>query len=126
MVIATDANGISTLICNNTIALLSHKPAINDSAGSTPNGIIEPDEAVDLIGTVENMGTVTATSVTGLLTTLDPITIGNSNVTYPDIAPGASEDSLTNCSLTAALANRPATHLDIVVAESPGCTACNS
>ncbi|OGF65084.1 MAG: hypothetical protein A2Y62_19925 [Candidatus Fischerbacteria bacterium RBG_13_37_8] len=125
-VIATDANGTSTLICNNTIALISQKPAIDDSAGSTPNGIIEPDEIVDLIGNVENIGTDSAISVTGLLTTFDPITINNANVTYPDIAPGGSENSLTNYSIMAPSANRPSTHWDVKIAESPGCPACNS
>ena len=124
--IVTISNGSSTLICNNNIALISHKPAIDDSAGSTPNSIIETDEAVDLIGNIENMGAINSTSVTGHLTTVDPIIIDIANVTYPDIVPGTSEYSLTNYNITAPLVNRPSTHWDFAVIESPGCPACNS
>jgi hypothetical protein len=120
-----DAYGSEKQICMEGIPyLLPHKPVIDDSSSSTPNGIIEPDESVDLIGAMENVGSVTAASVSGVLSTLDPITINDYSVSYPDIASGATVNSIDHYNLTAPAANRPSTHWDFTVTESPSCSGC--
>jgi N-acetylneuraminic acid mutarotase len=108
------------------LALLSHKPAIDDSGSSTPNGIIETNETFSLIGNLQNIGILTASSVTGSLTTTDPITIINANAVYPDIAPGTNQICSTCYSAMVPSANRLETHWDITVRETPACSGCNA
>ncbi len=104
--------------------LQSQEPVIDDSGSSTPNGIIETDELVNLIGNLTNTGNSIATSVTGQLTTLDPITIINANASYPDLSPSESADCSTCYTITAPANNRPALHWDFVVTETPSCSTC--
>src|SRR4030042_4300990 len=85
-VVAIDANLTSSTLCANGPLLISHKPSVDDSSSPTPNGIIETDETTDLAGTIDNEGINTAASVSGLLTTADPININIAFSTYPDIA----------------------------------------
>lgn len=96
---------------------LNQKPVVDDSGSPTANGIIEPDENVQLIGTLENIGAATATNVTGTLSTSDPITITDPNAAYPDIASGQHQ-TCTDCyGIVAPSANRPSTHWDFTVQE---------
>jgi len=105
-------------------ALTSLKPAIDDSSSSTPNGIIETNEAVQLIGNVQNNGTSIAGNVTGTLSTTHPIYITNAYAIYPDINPNTTQTCTTCYTLTAPASNRPQTHWDFSVTESPTCTNC--
>ena len=119
-------DGTDTFLCQTSgvPVQISHKPVIDDSGGSTPNGIIEANEAVNLVGVIENTGTISATSVTGLLTTTSPIFIINANASYPDIAPGATVNAIVPYSIIAPSVIRPATHWDINVTEHPSCLGC--
>jgi len=112
--------------CASGAALVSLKPAIDDAASSMPNGIIESDETVNLIGSLQNSGALTASAVTGIVTTPDPIIINNPNAVYPDILPAAIQTCTSCYSITAPLANRTATHWDVTVRESPACSACST
>ena len=96
---------------------LNQKPIVNDAGSPTANGIIEPDENIQLIGTLENTGTSPATNVTGTLSTLSPITITDPNAAYPDIASG-DHQTCTDCyTIIAPSTNRPNTHWDFTVQE---------
>ena len=127
----TNSCGLSTITnpgdqaADNISALASLKPAINDSSSPTHNGIIETDEAVELIGNVQNNCASMATNVLGTLNTTDPIIITNHHAIYPDINPNTSQTCTTCYSLTAPTANRPQTHWDFIVTESPTCSGCS-
>ncbi len=95
---------------------LNQKPVVMDTYSPTANGIIEPDEHVGLVGTLENIGGANATNVTGTLSTSDPINIPNPNANYPDISSGQHEEC-TNCYSVIAPSPRPATHWDFTVQE---------
>ncbi|OGF61979.1 MAG: hypothetical protein A2Y62_20900 [Candidatus Fischerbacteria bacterium RBG_13_37_8] len=97
----------------------NQKPTVDDSGSpKAANGIIDTDETVSLVSTMENVGTLIATTVTGVLSTSDPITIDQPNASYPDIDTGAHQ-SCTSCySITAPAANRPSVHWDIDVTEN--------
>ncbi len=97
------------------------KPIVNDTGSTKPNGIFEPGENAQLVGTLENIGAA-ATSVTGLLTTSDStITITDANASYPDINSG-DHQTCTNCYALTPQTNRPATHWDFVVTENVSAT----
>ena len=121
---ARPSTAIDTMICQpaNVPVLLPLKPIIDDSSSSTPNGCIEPDEEVKLIGSLQNTSPVTATSVSGLLSTTSPITITNNHATYPDIAPNSNQSATVPYRIIAPSANRPAHHWDIAVTERPNCS----
>ena len=107
--------------CTAAPCLISQKPIVDDSSGSNPNGIIEENENVTLRGSLHNICAGTLTSVTGHIATPDAITISTTNALYPDIAPGQTQ-SCTSCySLTAPSGNRPASHWDFTVIETPDC-----
>ena len=108
-----------------TCTLLPNKPLVDDSAGSIPNGIIEEDEIVSLIGVLTNAGSTTVTQVVGKLTTSDPIVINNTTALYPDIPPTETRNCIECYSIIAPSANRPATHWDFSVSEYP-CLGCTS
>ena len=98
------------------------KPVIDDSGSPTANGMIETDENVMLVGTLENIGAVTAASVAGDLSTSDPILIDQSSASYPDLPSGAS-GACTSCyRVHAPSTNRPATHWDFNVIENASAT----
>ena len=120
----TPASDTITITPSQVGTLLSHRPAVNDTGTSTPNGVIEENETVALIGNLQNTGGSTAASVTATLSATDPITISDGSAAYPDILPGGSQNC-TNCySLNAPAANRPMTHWDFNVLETSTCTAC--
>jgi len=119
-----DSTASRTIQCPTFTTLLSHKPTIDDSGSSTPNGIIEEDENIALHGILENTGPTNASSVSGLLTTTSPIVINEDSASYPDIAPGATQNCTSPYSITAPANNRPSTHWDISVTESPSCSEC--
>ncbi|OGF67391.1 MAG: hypothetical protein A2Y62_00960 [Candidatus Fischerbacteria bacterium RBG_13_37_8] len=106
--------------------MFSYKPIVDDSSSNIPNGIIEEDETVNLVGTLENLGSASATSVTGVLTSSDPVTINNANAVYPDIMPGSKQNSTISYSITPYAINRTATHWDFTVTESPSCMECST
>ena len=63
----------------------------NTISGGNGNGMIDPDECNNLNILVTNVGTAAATSVQGVLSSLTPgVIIGQSIVSYPDLAPGGS------------------------------------
>ena len=94
------------------------KPHVNDSSSPKANGIIDTDETVQLDSRLENVGSATATSVIGELTTTAPIVINNANAVFSDIDADANQLCTTCYSLTAPSANRPATHWDFTVTEN--------
>jgi S-layer homology domain len=114
----------SVTVQSQSLALYSNRPAVNDSGSTTPNGIIEPNESVTLTGNLLNISSSPANSVTGALTTTDPITIVNGSAIYPTITGGGSQSCTTCYSITAPLANRPAVHWDFAVKETPTCSGC--
>ena len=94
------------------------KPPVYDSAGLSPNGIIEPDEQVMLLGRIQNTGTANAFNVAGALSTYDPITIDNSNASYGAILSGKDVFCSSCYSLQAPSSNRPSNHWDFTVTET--------
>ena len=114
----------SRYCANNSFYLVSQKPVIDDSGSSTPNGIIETDETVNLIGSLTNLGSNTAASISAVISTSDPIILNNSNAVYPDISPADTQSCTTCYSITAPAANRPATHWDVAISESSSCIGC--
>ncbi len=63
---------------------------VNDSAGGNNNGIIEPDETIDIIVNTKNGGDTTAYNVVGTLRTTDAdVSILDSLASFGDIAAGA-------------------------------------
>jgi hypothetical protein len=74
----------------NTPWLYIHEFTVDDSAGGNNNGIIEPDETIDIIIDTKNGGDTTAYNVVGTLRTTDTdVTLLDSLAAYGDIAAGA-------------------------------------
>jgi subtilisin-like proprotein convertase family protein len=68
---------------------------IDDAAGGNGNGVAGPGETVDMTVTLANDGHRDAYGITGLLSTASPhVTILQDTADYPDLAAGASGDSL--------------------------------
>ncbi|MBD3368539.1 MAG: T9SS type A sorting domain-containing protein [Candidatus Eisenbacteria bacterium] len=64
---------------------------VDDSSGGDGDSTAEPLETVDLILDIENLGTETASSVTGVITTSDPdVTIDDGTATFGSIGSGAT------------------------------------
>ena len=124
--IGLDFDMEDTLICqtSNVPILVSQKPLLDDSSGSNPNGIIEADEEVNLLGALENIGDTQATLINGHLSSYSPIIIQNGSVSYPDIASKGIENALMPYAIIAPSSNRPSTHWDIDIHESPKCSGC--
>jgi N-acetylneuraminic acid mutarotase len=113
-------------ISQNIPMLKPHNLIVDDTASNKHNGIVEPDELVSLIGSLTNVSSVEATSISGEIFTYDPITIIEATANYPDIAAGDTQ-SCTDCySITAPKANRPSQHWDITITEMPTCPGCNN
>ena len=94
------------------------KPVVNDAISPKANGIIDMDETVTLVSTLENIGAGMATAITGQLSTSAPIVIDQANASFPNIAAG-SHQVCTNCyRVTAPSANRPATHWDFNITDN--------
>jgi len=65
--------------------------------GVGANGVPDPGETFFLKVNVTNQGTLGAVNVSGILSTTTPlITILQANSNYPDLAPGAGSDNLTD------------------------------
>jgi len=107
--------------CTPGPCLVSYKPVVDDSSSSMPNGIIEENENVVLRGSLTNACATTVTSVSGYSATPDAISINNAVAVYPDIAPGETQNCTTCYSITAPAVNRPTTHWDITIIETPDC-----
>jgi len=106
--------------------LLSYKPLIDDAGSSTPNGIIETDEWVNLIGNLTNVGIWTSINTTGTLTSNDLIIIPDSHAAYPDIPAGGNAFCQDCYTIIAPSSIRPLTHWDITVSETLQCSNCQS
>ncbi len=89
---------------------------INDANG---NGIIEPDELIQLQGHMANIGVSIAPNVIGQLSTNDPINIPDTEATYGDINAGENK-VCTDCydNVVVPHENRPDTHWDVELTES--------
>ncbi len=67
---------------------------LSDSAGGNNNGIVEPDETIDIYVTISNRGDTTAAAVNGILRSTDnDATILDSNFVYGDIMVGATANN---------------------------------
>jgi hypothetical protein len=81
-----------------TLTVAPTTPVLSISASALPtgNGLIEPNECNALNITLTNTGTVTATGISGTLsTTSTGITVTQAVAAFPDIPPGQSSTSLT-------------------------------
>ncbi|OGF58631.1 MAG: hypothetical protein A2Y62_02570 [Candidatus Fischerbacteria bacterium RBG_13_37_8] len=90
-----NSNATDTVICQSMSipVLLSHKAIVDDSNSAYPNGIIEEDEIVNLIGLNQNIGSANSPFAVGLLSSFDPIIINNGVVNYPECLPGMVSSS---------------------------------
>lgn len=94
-----------------------NKPIVNDSGSTKANVIIDEDESVILVSTMENIGTGVATEVSGIISSTDNIIIDQPNAIFPDI-PINEYRNCTSCyALHALSSERPATHWDITITE---------
>ncbi len=94
------------------------KPIIDDSSSPKANGIIDQDESVYLISTLENIGTAPATQVIGNITTNDNINIEQSNSSFPDINENEHQSCISCYKINAPSNNRPSVHWDITITEN--------
>ena len=70
---------------------------ISDSAGGNNNGIIEPDETIDIYMTISNRGDTTAAAVNGILRSIDSdVTILDSIFVYGDMTVGATANNYSS------------------------------
>ncbi|MCK4410104.1 MAG: hypothetical protein KAW67_08465, partial [Candidatus Eisenbacteria sp.] len=68
--------------------LVIDSSTIDDSASGNGDGLAQPREEIDIIVTLQNLGSGDATSVTGTLTTSDPdVTIDDGSGSFGNIAP---------------------------------------
>ena len=100
----------------------NEKPVVDDNQSPMHNGMIEPNEYVNLVGTLENTGMTTALNVIGRLTTTAPITISKPNATYPNIPAGDNKSCDTCYEIMAPPANCSSTHWDFSVTEKVAST----
>jgi len=104
--------------------LNNQKPLVEDADSQNANNIFEPGETAELIATLENVGTNTASFVIGNLTTTDTsITINQQYSIYDNINPG----SYKTCSLCYSLtphSNRPSAHWDFTVYDNISAVSC--
>ncbi len=67
---------------------------IDDSVGGNGNGHLDPGETASIICGLANLNPVTGTMVAGTLATADPhVAITDNSGTWPDIAPGATQQN---------------------------------
>jgi hypothetical protein len=94
---------------------------VRDSAGSQPNGRIDPGETVDLTVTLGNSGIGTAYGVEAILRSGDPrLTVDDSTAAFPDIPSGTTgtndaEHYVLTASPTIPLETSVACTLDIYI-----------
>ncbi len=68
--------------------------AIDDTGGGDGDGYAEPDEMIEIVVTLDNLGTSTATGVTGTLTTSDPdVFIDDGSATFGNILASGTGDN---------------------------------
>jgi len=71
--------------------------AVNDDGGGDGDGVAEPNELVMLVVTLENLGSQTANSITGTITTSDPdVTIDVGTAGFGSIGSGGTGDNTLN------------------------------
>lgn len=83
--------------------------SIDDSQGGNGNGVAEPGESVDIIVSLANTGSATATNVFTNLSTDDPyITVNISSSNFGEIGPGEEKSSINpfNISIAPDCSNR--------------------
>jgi len=67
---------------------------IDDTASGNGDGFAQPNETLDLIVTLRNHGTVTATSASGTITSTDPdVMIIDGSSSFGNVGPGATADN---------------------------------
>ncbi len=76
--------------------------SVSDDSLGDGDGFINPGERVEILSIFKNYGnSTTATMITATASTLDNlITLNNSSITFPDLAPGSTANSLGNFVLT--------------------------
>jgi hypothetical protein len=105
------ANGEAPLFSNRAILVTKKPPSgsintpwlylinytISDSAGGNNNGIVEPDETIDIYVTIKNRGDTTAMAVDGTLRSNDSdVTILDSIFVYGDMTVGATANNYSS------------------------------
>jgi hypothetical protein len=105
------ANGAAPLFSNRAILVTTKPPSgsintpwlylinytISDSAGGNNNGIVEPDETIDIYVTIKNRGDTTAMAVDGTLRSNDSdVTILDSIFVYGDMTVGATANNYSS------------------------------
>ena len=101
VVMATAADGCESTVENPVQANLDLAPLLNakavlvtDEPQGNRSGFADPGEAVDLVVTLENIGTLDATSIAGTLSTSTPgVTILDENDGWPAIAIGGQANN---------------------------------
>jgi subtilisin-like proprotein convertase family protein len=92
---------------------------IDYTSSITPT--IDPNECNDLVVTVTNNGTATATMLMGTLTTSTPdVTISSGTQSFPDLAPGASGSNLMPFQISTSPAFVCGTAIDLTLTMSTG------
>jgi hypothetical protein len=88
---------------------------VDDAGGSNPNGRLDPGESANLVGTIRNMGTATATNTGGRLRTGSGyISMVDSLAAYGDVLPGATAQG-DPFRVTAASGTPPGTNASFVI-----------
>jgi hypothetical protein len=68
--------------------------AVDDDHGGNGDGFAQPNETVDLIVTLRNHGSSTATGASATITSTDPdVVIDDGSSTFGDVGPGATADN---------------------------------
>ncbi|MCK4250786.1 T9SS type A sorting domain-containing protein, partial [candidate division WOR-3 bacterium] len=116
-----DANA-APLVSNRALLITTKPPAgtyntpwlyiidytINDSAGGNNNGIVEPDETIDIYISIKNNGDTSAYNVTGILKCNDnDAEVIDSISSFGDIAAGATANNI-NDAYTVHISDNPA------------------
>ena len=116
-----DANA-APLVSNRALLITTKPPAgtyntpwlhiidytINDSAGGNNNGIVEPDETIDIYISIKNDGDTSAYNVTGILRCNDnDAEVIDSISSFGDLAVGATANN-TGDAYTVHISNNPA------------------
>jgi hypothetical protein len=81
---------------------------IDDSVGGNGNGCLDPGETVSIICGLANLNPMTATTVAGTLTSVDPhVVISDDSGTWPDIDPGTTQQNTADPFVVTADPNTP-------------------
>ncbi len=77
--------------------LVVNDSTVDDSGGGDGDGFAEPDEMVELVLTLENLGVSGASTVSGTLTTSDPdVTIDDGTADFGTIPAGSTGDNVAS------------------------------